>query len=76
MEADAAAPAANGSVAAKPATPEPAASKLPEVEAYASLLVLLLLTDGKHWAEVRDCLIVSCEVIDCLNSHAPVVLAV
>ena len=44
------------SVAAEPdaATAAPAASGLPEVEAYGSLLVLMLLTDGKHWAEVRD----------------------
>lgn len=50
MDADSAA-AANGSIATK-AAPEPVASRLPEVEAYASLLVLLLLTDGKHWDEV------------------------
>jgi hypothetical protein len=36
------------------AASEQAASGLPEVEAYGSLLVLMLLTDGKHWAEVRD----------------------
>jgi hypothetical protein len=35
------------------ATAAPVASGLPEVEAYASLLVLMVLTDGKHWAEVR-----------------------
>ena len=49
------------SAEADAATAAPAASGLPEVEAYASLLVLMLLTDGKHWAEVGEAF--SCNVV-------------
>lgn len=54
MESEAAAQMANSGTLTKPgsAVPEPTVPQLPETEAYASLLVLLLLTDGKHWAEV------------------------
>lgn len=55
---EAAAPAPNANGAAAPAAGsavrEAVVSTLPEVEAYASLLVLLLLTDAKRWPEVSS----------------------
>lgn len=51
--------------AAAAAPPPP--SQLPEVEAYASLLVLLLLTDGKHWAEVGRAVMNGCDAMTQLS---------
>ena len=51
-ESAAAPPAANGMSVPEAATP----SVVPEVEVYAALLALLLLTDAQQWPEVRTTL--------------------
>ena len=45
-------------------------SSLPEVETYASLLVLLLLIDSKHWPEVWLVAFISWVPVPCASRAA------